>query len=68
MFLHDGWDHILGNMLFLAIGGFTFGLLVTRVLARAGQVAPGAIRLHCLGRCASTSYQGRIRFVINYQH
>jgi membrane associated rhomboid family serine protease len=70
MFLHGSWDHILGNMLFLAIfgknvedaygplrylvfyfaggvaffahvGGFVFGLLVTRLLIRAGQVAPG---------------------------
>jgi membrane associated rhomboid family serine protease len=61
MFLHGGWDHILGNMLFLAIfgknvedafgslaylgfyfaGGFIFGLLVARLLARAGQAAPG---------------------------
>jgi membrane associated rhomboid family serine protease len=39
MFLHGGWDHILGNMLFLAI--FIFGLLTARLHARAGQAAPG---------------------------
>jgi membrane associated rhomboid family serine protease len=62
MFLHGGWDHILGNMLFLAIFGktsrtlsgrfgtssstspFVFGLLVARLLARAGQAAPGEQR------------------------
>ena len=71
MFLHGGWDQILGNMLFLAIlyqlieasfglfsasangggvaffahvGGFIFGLLVARLLAGAGQAAPGEQR------------------------
>ena len=47
MLLHGGWDHILflangGGVAFFAhVGGFIFGLLVARLLARAGQAAPG---------------------------
>ena len=36
MFLHGGWDHILGNMLFLAIFG--------KNVEDAGQAAPGEQR------------------------
>src|SRR5438552_4132914 len=51
MFLHGSWDHILGNMLFLAVfgknvedaffahvGGFIFGALVAWILVGAGRV------------------------------
>ena len=47
MFLRGGWDHILfladgGGVAFFAhVGGFIFGLLVARLLARAGQAASG---------------------------
>jgi membrane associated rhomboid family serine protease len=56
MFLHGSWDHILGNMLFLAlfgapangggvaffahVGGFVFGVLVAWLLTSVGRVLP----------------------------
>jgi membrane associated rhomboid family serine protease len=45
MFLHGSWDHILngGGVAFFAhVGGFIFGVLVTRLLIRAGQATPQA--------------------------
>ena len=72
-----------GVAFFAHAGGFVFGLVVTWLLARAGQVHPGARAVHCVARGILPSprrktqdagaqmrigfVSGKIKIVISYQ-
>jgi membrane associated rhomboid family serine protease len=83
MFLHGGWDHILGNMLFLAIFGKNvedaFGSLLYLVFFTWGAmalhgVAPRDPRIAATGEARTPVAEmrvgagsGIVSLVINYQ-
>ena len=71
MFLHGGWDHILGNMLFLAIFGKNVGLATVIAVvypfsttASRSQKAPTAVINLVLGAAIGSLINGTAAQVI----